>query len=216
MAVPLALAAAAVPALFQAGTAIHQGVQANRLRKMPRPEYERPEEIDAMLQNSRMLAGMTELPQQDILEDKIRRGTAENVGRMTDVTDSPAALLGNLSKMQTAENQQMQDIAMQAANFNVANQAQYRNQLNRAAQYGDKEWQYNTGDPYQAAMAQAAAKGNAATQNMMGALNTGSSLAMMGMNMPQNFYQQATAVSKDMGSGFGSETNMALDLLLNG
>ena len=145
---------------------IGQGMRARDLAKMERPTREMPTGIEEMLANARMMAGLTELPGQDRMEQKIASSTAGGLSAAKQVSGSSASTLGALSDIYGKEMGSLADLEGMAANFWAGNQGQLQGALGEYGQWQDKMWQWNKGQPYLQAM-------DAAKQlNMASPINT--------------------------------------------
>ena len=170
MAIPAA--ALLIPAAIKAGTGIWQLTKGAKFAKEERPEFNIPQSAKDALEIAKSTATQRELPGQDIMEANMRSATAGGISRMTEVADSPAMLLGNISKMVSGENQQRNQLGVNAANYYQQNQRSLQSALNQFGQYELQKWQYDEAKPYDEAMRAAAMMREGGLQNISGAVGS--------------------------------------------
>lgn len=169
----LPVAAMLAPALLKAGLGAWQMFKGGQFAKEKRPEYEIPESAKQSLGIAESLATQRELPGQSILEDKMRSATAGGISRMAEVSDSPAAMLGNISKMVANENQAKNQLGVNAATYYQQNQRNLQGALDRFGQYELQKWNYDQAKPYDEAMHAAAMMREGGMQNIVGGVASG-------------------------------------------
>ena len=169
--------------LAQAGTGVAQMIQANKYRKKKRPTYEIPLAEEEALKNARAMAAQTRLPGQDIIEQGIGASTAGGVKTVIETGQSPSQILNSVSNIYGNEMQQKNQLGVQAANFQQGNRMNLQGELKNYAQFQEKKFDINEMQPYEAAMAAAAALSGAGQQNIAGGIT---SMAGTGMNYAAN------------------------------
>lgn len=170
-----------IPSLFKMGTGIAQGIQARKLGKTPRPEYEIPGAATSALDVSKRLAASRELPGQSIMEDKLRTSTASGVEGIKKYTDSPAAAMDYITKLYGGEMGAKNELDIAAAQNYQSNQIGLQGALGDYAKYEDKAFDYNKDAPYQAAMNAAAMLKEGSLQNIFGGLQGATNTMATGM-----------------------------------
>jgi hypothetical protein len=165
-------ALAAIPALFQTGVGVWQALQANKLAK-DRPVYQRPEEINQMVQVAKNLAAQRTMPGYNTYADRIGSDAAAAYGRIAEGTAGTGAGLGAAAQMNVGANRALQDLGVANANYYTQNQGTLMNALSSAAPYADREFEWNAAQPYMEAARASAAMREGSLQNMMGGLSSG-------------------------------------------
>ena len=172
-----------IPAAVKGVKAIQQGKQARELAKTPRPKYEIPQEVMQQLNQAKYMAGMSELPGQNLLEGRIGANINKGVSELERVSATPSNLSSNVAKLYMGGNDQINDIGMAASQQWLRNQGMLSNVLGNVGTYRDKEFDYNMNQPYQNNMAAASA------------LREGS-------------YRNVQSASQDLASGLSGYANM--------
>jgi hypothetical protein len=166
----------ALPAIYQGITAIKQ----NRLAKKidpKRPTMTTPKAMQQAvgLAQQRAMAGMPGMGQ---AQNNLRASTA-NLGRAASMTGSSSNALAALAAGQSNQNQGMNQLAVQNANFRNQGMANLQGQLGQLGQQQMREFDYNQNQPYQQ---QAAAKSALRQASMTNANTAFGTLAGAGMN----------------------------------
>ena len=147
-----------------------QGLRARDLAKMDRPTREVPAAIQEMVANAKMMAGMTQLPGQQRIEEKIGSSGATALSQAQQASPSSAATLGSLSDIYGKQMGQYADLEGMAANFWAGNQEQLQGALGTQAGWQDQAWQWNEAQPYMQQMDAARRLNEASAQNIFGGL----------------------------------------------
>jgi hypothetical protein len=145
---------------------VRQGAQAKKLANTPRPDYQIPQEVLQSLNQAKMMASMTELPGQNLMESKIGQNVSKGISELERVSSNPADLASNVSRMYLGANDQINNIGVQAAQQWLQNQGMLGNKLENMGVYRDKEFQLNQMDPYQNNMAAASALREGSFRNL--------------------------------------------------
>ena len=174
----LPLIAAAIPSVFQGITG---AIQAGKGRRMAenniRPTYNRPKEATealALSSNNYLNSGM---PGKNGLVNQIGSANANALDMATQAASSGGDVLDAITKLNYNEQQQLNQVAAQEAQFKDAQLKDYQNQLGIAAGYSDKEFAYNKDQPYQDRAAAASSLIEAGNTNVGSGLNGLSTLA---------------------------------------
>ena len=188
---PLAVSAilGAVPAAYQMGTAISQGVKARRLGKKKRPEYVIPGEINDnvdLAKGAYNAASMYGLPGQGRIQNQLMSSQAQAQEGIMQSQQNPASMLLGLSSVNQNTNNSIADLGVNAAQFRQNNMYNTQGRLigaNEAlARYKDKEFELNKLKPFQDAMQASGALRAGATTNMYGALSSLANTAGQAVN----------------------------------
>lgn len=81
-ALALALAAQAIPTAINLGKSFVQGQQAKKLSQTPRPKYSIPQGLQDAVQQARYIAGMRELPGQNLMEQRLGANLGTGVSEL--------------------------------------------------------------------------------------------------------------------------------------
>jgi len=175
----------AIPAAYQLGTGIVQGVRARRMAKnAKRPVYEIPKEIldnHGIAKRAYGAASMYGLPGQGRIQAGMDQQTAGSARNIAMSQQSPSAqLMGYAALDQNSKNAQ-NNLGIQSAQFRQGNMDRTRGGLMNAnqilAQYKDKAFDYNKTKPFEATMAAISALRAGAIQNIYGGLSAGADIA---------------------------------------
>jgi hypothetical protein len=141
----IAQAAPAAINLIKSGV---QGIQANRLSKRGRPQYQIPQaEIEA-LNLAKYMASNNELPGQSIMEEGIDRTTAGAIDNLKEVSSTPVDLGANIGRVYRNNLDSKNNLNISAANNEIMQDRNLIDALNRFATYQDKGWNINAYEPY--------------------------------------------------------------------
>lgn len=160
---------------------IGQAIAANRKKKQALAEYaanpyQIPEsQIRATNIASKMAQG-TELPAQDLMEERLASGTAQTVAQARRAASSPSQQLQTTVNAYLQEQQNRQALDMQAANSFQARQVAYQNALQQLAPYEQKKWEFDVLFPTQAKLNEASAMGAAGMSNIGQGISSGVSM----------------------------------------
>ena len=183
---PLAASAliGAVPALYQTGAGIYQGIQGRKIGKKKRPVYNIPGEITdnaALAKRSYNAASMYGMPGQGRIENKLMGSQAQAQEGILQSQQNPSAALLGLTALNQNTNNAVADLGVDAAQFrqgNMNQQQQVFMSANQAlAQYRDKAFESNYMEPYKNAMNAASALRAGSISNIYGGLSSGANTA---------------------------------------
>ena len=212
--IAVSLGSAAIPAAINLGMAAHQAHKAHKLAKTPRPEYQIPQAQTQALNNASYMANQTELPGQNIMQQKIDQGSAGALANLKDVSQSGSALGSNIANIYRGNVGAQNQLNLAGAQNWNANQANYRDQLGLMGTAQDKQWTINKFDPYRNNMAAASAMREGSFRNLsaagkdLSALGTGFAAAKMaqGPTGPSDVSSGKTGFGQN--SGVNSESSM--------
>jgi hypothetical protein len=167
--VTMMLLAQAIPAGLQLAKSYSQSKQAKELGKMERPQYEIPEAVQQQVNQARYLAGMRELPGQNVMEAKLGQNTAKGISQLQGASANSADLASNIARIYGAQNEGIQNIGLKAGQNWLGQQGQLSNALRMLGQYQQQQWDYNQKQPYEEAKAAEAALREASYRNLAAA-----------------------------------------------
>ncbi len=184
------LIAQGASAAINLGKAAHQAHKASKLGATERPEYQIPQAQMQALNNAKYMASQTELPGQNIMQQRIDQGSAGALSNLKDVSQSGSALGANIANIYRGNVGAQNQLNLAGAQNWNANQANLRNELGNMATAEDRQWTINKFDPYRNNMAASSALREGAFRNLSSA---GSDIAAMGagyanMKMAENPY----------------------------
>lgn len=148
-----------------------QHKKAKELSKTQRPQYDIPQSEKDALANAKYVAGMTQLPGQNIMQQNLDSQSARAVSNLKDVSPNNAALGSNIGKIYRGNVEGQNQLGIMAAQNWLNNQGNLRGQQGQFAQYQDKKWDINQFQPYQNNMAAASALKYASNMNLNNASN---------------------------------------------
>jgi len=163
------LLAQAIPAGIQLAKSYKQSQQAKELEKVGRPKYEIPEAVQQQVNQARYLAGMRELPGQNLMEAKLGQNTAKGISQLQNASANSADLASNIARLYGAQNEGVQNIGLKAGQNWLGQQGQLSNALRMLGQYQNQQWDYNQKQPYEEAKAAEAALREASFRNLAAA-----------------------------------------------
>lgn len=146
-----------------------QASQAKKLANTPRPEYQIPQEVLQSLNQAKMMASMTELPGQNLMESKIGQNVSKGISELERVSSNPADLASNVSRMYLGANDQINNIGVQAAQQWLQNQGVLGNELKSMGAWKDRQFDINQMQPYENNMAAASALREGSFRNLSAA-----------------------------------------------
>jgi hypothetical protein len=155
-----------IPMGVKAIKGVQQGAQAKKLANTPRPEYQIPQEVLQSLNQAKMMASMTELPGQNLMESKIGQNVSKGISELERVSSNPADLASNVSRMYLGANDQINNIGVQAAQQWLQNQGLLGNKLENIGAMRDKQFLLNEMQPYENNMAAASALREGSFRNL--------------------------------------------------
>ena len=158
-----------------------QGLSANKkikdLRKN-RPTYTRPKEVDEMLDVYRRSANRSQLPGQDLMENKLGQATARGVRQVGKYASSSAGALGAVTDIYGKEQDAIRDLGIQFAQYKDAAERQYAAGLGQSAQYSDREFELNKMRPWGTRMNELQSNKQAGADNFWGGVSGLASTAL--------------------------------------
>lgn len=171
--------ASAVPAAYQLGSGLVQGVRGMLLGGRRRPRYRIPKEITenvGLAQGAFNASSRYGLPGQGRMEDRLRGSQAASMQAIQQSQQSPAAMLTGFAAVDQNTKNALADMGVRAADFRQqnmdANMRTLMSAKNALAQYRDREFKMNRMQPWQQAMAASGALRNSAMQNIYGGLSS--------------------------------------------
>ena len=173
--------AAVVASVGQAGLGLHQTLRANRLRKKALSDFRNnPMTIPSAATQAVNMAGKqaqgTRLPEQDVMEENLRSGTAQSLNQARKSDTSPSQILASTIQSYNAQQQAQQNLDLQAAQNWQDRQSIYRNAVMSLAPYQQKIWETNVLAPIQMKMNQASIEGQSGMQNIGQGIQSGLSV----------------------------------------
>lgn len=189
----LMLAAQAIPTAINLGKSYVQGRQAKQLIKdNPRPNYEIPQALQEAVQQARYIAGMRELPGQNLMEQRLGKNLGTGVAELKNVSANPSDLASNIARLYSGQNDSINDLNMAAGQNWLNNQEGLREALSQLSKQQAFQWDVNKFQPYQNAMAAASALKEGSFRNLSAAgQNMASGITGMGNMQFANNYLKA-------------------------
>lgn len=201
------------PAAINLTKAGIQGYKANQLGKTPRPTYEIPQAIQEATNSARYQAGMTQLPGQNLMEDRLGRNTSNALADLKEVSNSPSQLGANLAKVYGSQMNAENDLVIKAGQNWMNNQSLLRNQLGALGNAQNYQFDYNQNQPYQNNMAARSALKEGSFRNLSAGVGdlskTGTAYAAYLAAKGENEGDSPDNISSSKGSmgGGGGESN---------
>ena len=186
---PVTAAIGAVPELFKAGLGIAQGIKAKQIAKNTvRPQYSAPNAFLEALSMAEMRALDPNLPGQGMIENKLGADLSNTIRGIQEMGGSSGERLAAMSAASDNKMNATLDLGVQAANNRLANERALQAALGRAADYQDRAWEWNKKQPYEDAVAKAAALNEGFNSNLYGALKGlgGAAASTIGTNQSNN------------------------------
>lgn len=146
-------ALAAVPAVMQIVQGISQGIKADELGAVKRPNREVPPAVQEMINRARILSSQTKAPGADVLENRLVSSTAAGVNDINQLASSPSSALSAVSNLYGNQMQGQQDLSIRNQDYNQQMQQQLLGLLPQLAEEQNKNWEWNKADPYMQAKA---------------------------------------------------------------
>jgi hypothetical protein len=148
-----------------------QGIKANKMAKTTRPEYQIPQAIQEATNNARYQAGMTQLPGQNLMQQKLNQQGAGALANLKDVSSNGAGLGSNIANIYRSNVNAQNDLGIASAQNWNNNQSMLRGQLGQLGQAQNYQFDYNKNQPYQNRMAASSALREGAFRNLSAAGN---------------------------------------------
>lgn len=167
----------AIPAVIQLGTSISQSQKAKKYGKAKRPfqNYPIPQPIIDNVNAAKLQAGVTGLPGQGTIEDKLRAGQVQSDYSLINSQQSPSAVAAGISANDKNFMNTEANLGVKGAEFKNQNQrilAGANMDLAKAMEHKyNADWEWNDKLPYLQNMASASAMKEASMRNSMNAFN---------------------------------------------
>lgn len=190
-------ALALLPAAFQLGTGIYQGIKGNQLGRAKQPKFEIPKEQQQALGIAENLASQRNLPGQSIIEDKMRSSTASGVNALKGAGMNGSSMQAMVDLF-TNESLGLRDLGIAAEEQWIQKQGTLANALEQMAGWQNQKNQYEKYDPFAKQMETASMMKEGALQNTMGALSSGVSagIGMQNIAMEKDYMDFLTGQGK--------------------
>lgn len=140
----LASAVSNLPGMVLGGS---QLMKSNRMNPV-RPEYEIPESEKRALGVAEGLASQTRLPGQSAIEGRLDQTTANSLATIERMGYGGASDINAASRAYGNQQDKETELGVAAAGFNIQNQKNLEQALNKMAVYEDKQWQINEQQPF--------------------------------------------------------------------
>lgn len=196
-----ALAAQGIPVAIDLIKAAKQKSQLDQFSQVKRPQYKIPQGVLDAVNQSKYLAGMRELPGQNLMEARLGQNTSKGIAEMKNVAANPADLASNIAKLYASQNQGLQDIGMRAGQNWQNQQGQLAQMLQTLGHYQDKQFDYNENQPYQAAKGAESALRQASFENVYAGLSGLGNTAAGGMSVIDQQAALNALLKKSGGAG---------------
>lgn len=170
--------AGAIAAIGQTGLGIGQMIGASRRRKkamarLQKNPFQVPGSLTRSVEMQGKMAQGSQMPGQDIMEEQLASGTATAVNQARRSATSPSQVMQATIDSYLAQQQQQQQLDIQAAQENRMMQQNYANAVAQIAPYEQKAWEYNVLAPVQADLNAAAMQQQAGMQNIGQGISSG-------------------------------------------
>lgn len=175
--------------IFDVIQGAHQLHKGNKLaRDTQRPWMEIPDAAIKSLRVAKSSAAQTQLPGQDLIEQKLDERFANYADALGRTSIGSAGDINNLNQMYGENTDQLKDVGIAAAEYRQRNQENLQNELNNMADWQQQKFMYNFDEPYRIKSATASALKGAGLQNLhtgiSGLEKDATQIAMMMMGMP--------------------------------
>ena len=157
-----------IPAAAQAGFGLLQTV-AGALIKPKRPRYNIPGAVSESVAMARQMANTTVRPGNDRALADIERGTTNSIQQAKAVSNSGSQLLDFASQAGTDRLRAISGNNAMNAQFSFNAKRNLQDQLGNLGRYQDRQWDYNSNQPYQQKAQLKSSLIGAGLQNMWGA-----------------------------------------------
>lgn len=172
-----------LPAVYQMGAGIYQGIKENELGKTKDPGYQIPDSAKKSLGTMEGLASQRELAGQSLIEDKMQSTTASGVNALNE-SGVDSATLGAMVDLFTNEQYGMRDLGIAAENAWMANKNKLAGALTDYSVFEDKKFDIEKRKPYEEAMRASTMLKEGSMQNLMGGMTgmVGTGMDIQAMN----------------------------------
>ena len=162
----------------QLGMGVAQSIRANKQRKQALKDFRNnPMTIPSSITQGVNLAGKqaqgTRLPEQDVMEENLRSGTAQSLNQARKSATSPSQILASTIQSYNAQQQAQQNLDLQAAQNWQDRQNIYRNAVMALAPYQQQVFSHNVIAPIQMKLNASAIEGQSGMQNIGQAIQSG-------------------------------------------
>ena len=166
-----------VKGIFGGAQGLSANKKINNLRSN-RPTYTRPDEVNQMMDVYRKAAGRSQLPGQDLMEEKLGRSTAAGVRQVGKYASSSSSALGAITDIYGKEQDAIRDLGIQFASYKDAAERQLAVGYGQAAQYSDREFEINKMRPWETRMNELQSQKQAGAENFWGGVTGAASTAL--------------------------------------
>ena len=182
------LAATLASSAYDWWTSSQQKKKADEMQKNNiRPNLGIPESEQRSLASAENQAGMTRLPGQSAIEGRLDQTTADQVAMVERQGIGGPTSINAASTAYGNQQQKENELGIASANMQLNNQQILRDELDENAQWQQKAWDWNVGDPYMskqtaiASLREAQLRNrNTAVKNLVGGLGNTAMMGMMG------------------------------------
>lgn len=165
-----------------------QGKRADQLqRNNVRPEFKIPESQKRALTSAENQAALTEIPGAAAIRGRLDRTTADQVAMVERMGPGGPTSINAASRAYGQQMDRENDLGVESARMRLANQGILRDELHDNAEWEQKAWDWNTGQPYLqkqqaiAALREAQLKNrNTGFKNLLGGLGNTALMGMLG------------------------------------
>lgn len=172
------LAAAGVSSLVGLIPSIIQAIQSKKMMKQAdqlesqykRPEYEIAPSVTGMVDYSRGMTKMGDLPGGQMIRNQMGEATAAGITAMKEL-GTGAEAFGGISQLIRGEQEGLRDQQIDIATMNQQNQSQYLSTLGVQAGEERSKWEWEEADPYIMAATKAAQLRQSGTEGRMDAFS---------------------------------------------
>lgn len=212
MAIPLA-AIAAIPALAQTGLGAFQAIKGSRM-KPQRPVYQRPQEIDALVDRTQARAGAARFAGQELAEQSADAQAAQFLNRARGTAQdsfSLSSLAAGSALMRSSRQREIDQMALQDRD---RRQSAADAALQTAAGFSDKEFDINQQQRFLDESATKSALTGAGIQNLQSGLTGLGSVAATQLLRKQNMKDTNKTTNSTTGTTTSSGSNVSENILL--
>lgn len=153
-------------------------------KKPERQTYRVPEEMTNYVDMARAWANQSLMPGQARMEDTARKGFSTGFSRAKEA-GSGSDIIGAINQLFGGEQDVLNQIGIQSAQYRRGSQEQYGEALQRMAEYRDKAWELNKNRPYYEDLYRYYDKRDSGVMNMFGGLQD---IYSSGMNLADAQY----------------------------
>ena len=146
-------------------TAWHQANKAKKI-KADRPTYEIPKEVQQNKDMYQSLANSSRIPGQSIADNNRGASSAASLAALMKGSSSSSDILYGLSQVNQNNNNAINDLAMQGAQYQAMNRDKLADANSQLAEYKDQAFDYNKNQPYELALMRKRALEGAAYGNV--------------------------------------------------